>query len=374
MVQIVPSGESVQLSARSGSTSAVVTLPSLMAKRVSPRNMNLEMAWLCPSVLEWGSRVSGSLAAMFRTFFWAAASGTCTNPTTVSASSTTRHIASRAKRDIEFSLLDDHVERDSSIATSIESVWDGSTGPVRCGRRPDPTSRLGDTIYEPLRRHNWASTCGGPCFLRRFSDLAHEPRAAVERGEYLVNLRWIQVEDQASHAGVAIALDQIEVLGDAEDGDRQAGRIAAGLGDELLEVRQEPEHVAVLGTTRVGHPAVAVRDRPPRAVGKRPADDHRRMRLLDRLRPRHHRRKFHELAAVLRLRLGPDGAHRLDALAHHLEARLEIRPVIQHLLCVPARSDTEEKSPVRDLIQACDLLGGLDRIALHDQAHAGGHL
>src|SRR5262249_34159368 len=156
----------------SGSTSAVVTLPSLMAKRVSPRNMNREMAWLCPSVLEWGSRVSGSLAAMFRTFFWAAASGTCTSPTTVSADSTTRHVASHAKRDIEFSPLaerslgkrdrvprvvastieDHHAERDSSIATSVESVWDGSTGPVRCGRRPDPTSRLGDTIYEPLRR------------------------------------------------------------------------------------------------------------------------------------------------------------------------------------------------------------------------------
>src|SRR5262249_18240823 len=73
-VQIVPSGESVQLSARSGSTSAVVTLPSLMAKRVSPRNMKRAMACDCPSVLECGSRVSGSLAAMLTTFLrWASA-------------------------------------------------------------------------------------------------------------------------------------------------------------------------------------------------------------------------------------------------------------------------------------------------------------
>src|SRR4029450_4220493 len=36
--------------------------------------------------------------------------------------------------------------------------------------------------------------------------------------------------------------------------------------------------------------------------------------------------------------------------------------------------DAEEKSSARDLIEARDLLGGLDRIALHDPAHAGGHL
>ena len=75
-VHTVPSGDSVQLSARSGSTSAVVTLPSLMAKRVSPRYMNRAMACAWPRVLVCGSRVSGSLAAMLRTFFfWASAGG-----------------------------------------------------------------------------------------------------------------------------------------------------------------------------------------------------------------------------------------------------------------------------------------------------------
>src|SRR5262245_1308348 len=71
-VQMVPSGDSVQLSARSGSTSAVVTLPSLIANRVSPRNMKREMACDCPSVLECGSSVSGSLAAMLTIFFFCA--------------------------------------------------------------------------------------------------------------------------------------------------------------------------------------------------------------------------------------------------------------------------------------------------------------
>src|SRR5437773_1908299 len=75
-VHTVPSDESVQLSARSDSTSAVVTLPSLMAKRVRPRNMKRAIAWLCPRVLACGSRLSGSLDAMFSTFFrWASARG-----------------------------------------------------------------------------------------------------------------------------------------------------------------------------------------------------------------------------------------------------------------------------------------------------------
>ena len=180
IVQIVPSGESVQLSARSGSTSDVVTLPSLMAKRVSPRNMNREMAWLCPRVLEWGSRVSGSLAAMFRIFFWASASGAWTSPTLVSADSTTRHVASHAKRDIEFSrfverslgkrdrvprvvtsIEDHHAERDSRMATSVESVWDGSTGAARCGAARPYFENVRDTIYPPLRRDKTGRPAGG---------------------------------------------------------------------------------------------------------------------------------------------------------------------------------------------------------------------
>ena len=48
-----------------------------------------------------------------------------------------------------------------------------------------------------------------------------------------------QVEDEPGDAGVAIALDQVEVLGDAEDGDRKARRIAARLDRHLPEVGQE---------------------------------------------------------------------------------------------------------------------------------------
>ena len=38
--------------------------------------MKRTMAWLCPRVLVCGSRVSGSLAAMFTTFFFCASAGT----------------------------------------------------------------------------------------------------------------------------------------------------------------------------------------------------------------------------------------------------------------------------------------------------------
>src|SRR6266478_3311572 len=135
-VHTVPSGESVQLSARSGSTSAVVTLPSLMAKRVSPRNMKRAMAWLCPRVLEWGSRVSGSLAAMFTTFFCASATGVSTRLAAANTDRSTRDTGSQTERDIDLSPF---AERTTNIATFAESSQD---------------ARMADTIYEspPLRQ------------------------------------------------------------------------------------------------------------------------------------------------------------------------------------------------------------------------------
>src|SRR2546422_9213091 len=149
-VQIVPSGDSVQLSARSGSTSAVVTLPSLMAKRVSPRNMKRAMACDCPSVLECGSRVSGSLAAMFSTFFrWASAGSV--GPSSVSATRTVNAATSasgsrdRMWRSIGFSSFADlfqaRIERGAqTVAEEIEAEHgdeDREAGGERQpGRRP----------------------------------------------------------------------------------------------------------------------------------------------------------------------------------------------------------------------------------------------
>src|SRR5262249_33407111 len=174
IVQIVPSGESVQLSARSGSTSAVVTLPFLMAKRVSPRNMNREIAWLCPSVLECGSSVSGSLAAMLRIFFWASAIVGAIRPVAPTTETITRNTHKQSRRGcaMDFSSIgerawgkrdarpartrevfeDRDAERDSSMTTSAESVQDGGWAPggARAARRCRPDlEKLADNIYRP---------------------------------------------------------------------------------------------------------------------------------------------------------------------------------------------------------------------------------
>src|SRR5437867_5243238 len=343
-VHTVPSGESVQLSARSGSTSAVVTLPSLMAKRVSPRYMKRLIAWVCPRMLVCGSRESGSLAAMFRTFFCASATGVARTLTAANTDRSTRDTGSQADRDIGLSPF---------------------AARIRTREWPIPYTNC------PPATRDGASQ--GP---RGISDarLTHQPGAAVERWQHLVGLRRRQIEDEAGHTGVAVALDEVPVFRHAEDRDGQRRRVAPGLGDELPEIREKTEHVAVFRPARVRHPAVTEGARPPRAVGERAAHDRRRVRLLRRLRPGHHRRELDELAVGFRFRLRPDRPHRLDALPHHPEARLEVRAVVGHLLGVPAGADAEEEPSARDLVEARDLLGGLDRIALHDEAHPGGDL
>jgi hypothetical protein len=95
---------------------------------------------------------------------------------------------------------------------------------------------------------------------------------------------------------------------------------------------------------------------------------------LRRLRPGHHRREVDDLAVVFRLRLGPNLAHRLDLLAHPLEAGFEVGTVVLHLVLVPATADAEEEPPLRHLVERGGELGGLDRIALDDEADAGADL
>src|SRR5205823_9134702 len=54
-----------------------------------------------------------------------------------------------------------------------------------------------------------------------------------------------------------------------------------------------------------------------------------------------------ELTGIFRLRAPPDLLHRLDALAHQLEARGERRAMVGHLLFVPAAADAEQQPAVR---------------------------
>src|ERR1700730_2949097 len=120
-------------------------------------------------------------------------------------------------------------------------------------------------------------------------------------------------------------------------------------------------------------PAVAVTQGPPRGMREHTADDDRQP-ALRRFRPGHHRRESDDIAAIFRLRLGPDLTHRLDLLAHPLEARRIDRAVILHLILVPAAADPEQEAATRDLVQRGDSLRKLDRVALDHKADAGSEL
>src|SRR4029077_2293733 len=88
----------------------------------------------------------------------------------------------------------------------------------------------------------------------------------------------------------------------------------------------------------------------------------------------HHRRVIDDLAVVFGLVLGPDRLHRLDLLAHLLEARRVDRAVLPHLVLVPAAADAEQETAARDLVDRGDELCGLDRVTLNDEAYAGAEL
>ena len=100
------------------------------------------------------------------------------------------------------------------------------------------------------------------------------------------------------------------------------------------------------------------------------ADDDRRVRLLQRLRPAPDPLEVDVLAVVARLVGGPDLLHRLDALAHDREALPRVGAVVAHLLDVPAGADAEQDPPAGEPVDARDLLRGHDRVALDDQADA----
>ncbi len=74
---------------------------------------------------------------------------------------------------------------------------------------------------------------------------------------------------------------------------------------------------------------------------------------------------------VLGLVESPDGLDRLDPLAQELPPGLEHSAVVGHLLTVPSAADPEQEPAVRNDVEACRLLGGVDGIALNQQADAG---
>src|SRR5262249_59215639 len=77
------------------------------------------------------------------------------------------------------------------------------------------------------------------------------------------------------------------------------------------------------------------------------------------------------VAFEFRLVLRPDLLHRPDLLLETLEPRLVLGAVMSHLLDVPAAADAELEAPGGEEVEARDLLGRGDRVALDDQADAG---
>jgi hypothetical protein len=66
--------------------------------------------------------------------------------------------------------------------------------------------------------------------------------------------------------------------------------------------------------------------------------------------------------------LRPDLLHRLDLPAHLEGAGLVYGAVIFHFFGIPAAADAEQKAALRHLVQRSDKLGGLNRVALDNEA------
>jgi hypothetical protein len=104
------------------------------------------------------------------------------------------------------------------------------------------------------------------------------------------------------------------------------------------------------------------------------ADMDRRMRFLHRFGPGDHRIEIDEFAVVFRFLVRPDFLHRLDRFAHPLEAGRIDSAVVFHFVLVPATPDSEQEPSLAHPVDRGDQLGGLDRVALLNERHAGAKL
>ena len=72
--------------------------------------------------------------------------------------------------------------------------------------------------------------------------------------------------------------------------------------------------------------------------------------------------------------VGPHNFHCLDSLLHQGEARRRVRAMVRHFFEVPTGTDSKLEASVAEAIEARDLFGRDDRVALDDQADAGADL
>src|SRR6202043_1346594 len=154
---------------------------------------------------------------------------------------------------------------------------------------------------------------------------------------------------------------------EAEQGDLDGRGIATGLPRHLAEFRQDLGDIA----TGRRNPTIAVADGAPRAMWESAADMDGRMWFLHRFGPGDHRIEMDKLPLVFGFRFRPDLLHRLDGFAHPLEAAGVDGAVVLHFILVPASADAKQEPSLAHLVDRGDQLGGLDRVALLDQQHAG---
>src|SRR5438094_4462336 len=271
---------------------------------------------------------------------------------------------------------------ESSRTASHSHSRKGEPSPTSASHAARGTSRIDSRRRRVFTRSVCEPATGAPCRRaggpsRRLREPARELGSAVEEGQQRVGLRRGEREDGARDAEVPEAREPRRVHRRAVDGHGDAARVPALLARQPPELRHPRLQVAGAHADR--EPAVAVVDDARERARAVAAEQDGRVRLLHRLRPRPEGLEAHEVALEGRLVLGPDVLHGEHALAQHAPALLEVGAVVLHLLGVPPAADAEEDAPAREEVEARDLLGGGDRVALDEETdpradlERGGH-
>src|SRR6056297_605328 len=201
------------------------------------------------------------------------------------------------------------------------------------------------------------------------AELLHERRHLFECGQHLVARALRQCQHGTGRALAGHVMELGGIGGGAEHTQLDRGGVTADRLAGPFDLGPLVEAVA----PGDGHPPVTELGDVRGSTGPGiPAEDHRWMWLPGRLGPRPARFDLHVLTLERGLVLGPDLFHGQHLLAQDRPARGVRRAVLGHLLLVPAVADAEQEPPARQRIDAGDLLGRVDGVALSDEADAGG--
>src|SRR5260370_422540 len=197
--------------------------------------------------------------------------------------------------------------------------------------------------------------------------MPHDFRPPVHDRQHRVRLLRREHRHHACDPHLSQALHPVKILAQAEQGDLDGGWIAAGLPHHLAEFRQDLGKIATGGWD----PTIAIADCTARAIREGTAHVNRRVWLLHRFGPGDHRTEIDKLSMVFGLGFRPDFLHRLNRFAHPLEAAGVDGAVVLHFILIPAAADAKQEPSLAHLVDRGNQLGGLNRVALLHQQHAG---